>query len=1127
MIPKNKYLQALTLGAIMSAGLIAVNTLAPRIAMAQTSQGTLTGVVRDSSGAVIVGATVSAKNVGTGDIRTTKTSSLGAYRLDAVPPGQYVIHVEATGFEQFEAKNVTVQPSLLVSYDLVLKLGHVEQTVSVTESEVLLDKENGSLSSTISGEEMAKLPIFTLNPVEVLTTVPGVQLVANSGFSNGDNIQVSGARPRANNFMIDGEEVNDATLGGQAVQPDIPDMYSDIVVYTHNPPAEFGRASGGVVNLITKGGTNTLHGSGWELYSGSGLNSVDAQTRQLPKDRGNKARSDEHQYGFTAGGPIIRNKLFAFGAAQWSRTYGMEQASELDLPNAAGVAVLKSLAAGSGTTATNAALLLQYLSNATYLDNFSDFGSVTTVGLGAACPTGNVACAAGLGIDLYRRPSVAEQSPDTQWTYRIDYTPTAKDTFTARYLHDRSSLTPDFFTNGAALPGFDTYQGGPSELGQGTWTHIFSPHFLNEFRVAETRLHFYFAPTAETLANPAYADPNLNFTDLSSLGFDQNFPQGRGQDMYQFQDTITWTHGRQSLRIGADIGRRLEKDLVSQNAKGALNFAAKGSGDSSEGNFLLNQLGPSGSATKTYGPTRMDPHSWRSGIFAQDDIKMSPDLTVNLGVRYDYYTNPENVLAYPGIDPNDPNAPINSVFKVATDAKNIAPRIGFAYTPHADNRLSDGKTVVRGGFGIFYDSDFTNIALNEAQNSPNAVAGTLTATKTAAPNGLPNATSLIGSIPDVLNGQSTVLSVVKNLTSPYTVEWNLGVERELPWQIGLSATYVGSRGVKLYANQQYNYFSIDTGERLDPTRGAINARGNFGDSDYNGIEVGVKRNFSRGLAITGAYVYSKALDDVSEVFTVDSNTTSYGSDLTPGGKGHDWGNSTYDHRQYLAITYVWTPIGLHSNAKGIDTLLSAATRHWTVSGASRFQTGAYATVNLTGLDANGDGNNANDRPVLSNKSAAFSSVGIDGGYLCGDPACDESATPGVYYDLAANNASGALTVVTPSSVHWLVAPYGPTNFAKTIGRDSYLTPGSLFNDIALEKDVPTSLLHLDRGQFVLRAEVENLANHNNVNLPWGGISNNLNLLNVGYSEFLNYSQARDSSDAAANRNIRFWLKYTF
>jgi hypothetical protein len=627
MIPKNKHLRALTLGAMMSAGLIAV-TLAPRVAVAQTSQGTLTGVVRDSSGAVIVGATVSATNVGAGEIRRTKTSSLGAYRLDAVPPGQYLLHVEAPGFEQFEAKNVVVQPSLLVSYDLVLKLGHVDQTVSVTESEVLLDKENGSLSSTISGEEMAKLPIFTLNPVEVLTTVPGVQVVANSGMSNGDNIQVSGARPRANNFMIDGEEVNDATLAGQAVQPDIPDMYSDIVVYTHNPPAEFGRASGGVVNLITKGGSNTFHGTGWELYSGSGLNSNDAQTRQItPSDRGNKARFDQHQYGFTAGGPIIKNKLFAFGAAQWSRYYGMEQASEIQLPNADGVALLQSLAAGSGTTATNAALLLQYLSNATYLTSFIDHSlpgkPFADVSLGAACPPSNAACAAGLGIDLYQRPNTAEQSPDTQWTYRVDYTPTAKDTFTARYLHDRSSLTPDFFTNGSALPGFDTYQGGPSELGQGTWTHIFSPHFLNEFRVAETRLHFYFAPTAETLANPAYADPTLNFTDLSSLGFNQNFPQGRGQDMYQFQDTITWTHGRQSLRIGADIGRRLEKDLVSQNAKGSLTFAAKGSGDSSEGNFLLNQLGPSGEAQKTYGPTRMDPHSWRSGVFAQDDITRS------------------------------------------------------------------------------------------------------------------------------------------------------------------------------------------------------------------------------------------------------------------------------------------------------------------------------------------------------------------------------------------------------------------------------------------------------------------------------------------------------------------------
>lgn len=1086
-------------------GVAAILPISP-YCVAQTSLGTLTGVVRDASGAVIPGAKISLSSVQTGEVRTLATDSLGAYRVDGLKPGAYTLHVEMTGFEQIDARNINVAASTTVSFDPVMTLGHVDQTVEVSaDTQVLLDKENGSLAGSIGSESLEKLPIFSLNPIEVLTTVPGVQIVSNSNFSNGTSIQVSGARPRANNFMIDGEEINDAGIGGQAVQPQIPDMYADTVVYTHNAPAEFGRASGGVVNLITKGGTKTFHGSAWELYSGSGLNAVDGQTRQIaPKDPGNKARYDQHQFGFTVGGPIFRDKLFGFGAAQWSRYYGQEQASQVALPNAQGVAELKALAAGTGTTATNAQLMLAYLSNASYLNSYLDFGAYKNPSLGAACQSSNPGCT--LGVDLFRRPNVAESSPDTQWTYRVDYTPRAADTFTVRYLHDRASLTPDFFNNGTALPGFDTYQGGPSELGQGTWNHIFTANLLNEFRASETRLSYYFAPLSGTVSNPLYTAPTMSFSDINALGFNQNFPQGRSEDQYQFQDTISWTHGRQTVRAGADIGRRIEEDVVSLNAHGTLAFAKGGSGTSSEGNFLLNQLGPSGAATRTFGNTRVDPHSWRSGAFAQDDVKINPDLTLNLGVRYDYFTSPENALPYPAIDPNNPYAPINNVYKVAPDHTNFAPRVGFAYTPHV-GPFTNGNTVVRGGFGIFYDSDFSNIMVNEAQSAPNAVAGTLTSTKG---NGLANATSLISQIPNKLNPLSSVTSVTNNLVSPYTMEYNLGIEHQLPMGIGLSATYVGSRGEKLYANQQYNYFDFNTGSRLNTTRGAVNARGNFATSDYNGLEVGVKRNFTHGVAIYGSYVYSKALDNGSEIFTTASDTTSYSADLAPGGRKYDWGNSAYDHRQYAAVTYVWTPAGFRADNKGMDTLLSVVSRHWTISGASRFQSGAYSTVNYSGLDSNGDGSAANDRPIVGNPSAAMNTVGIDGIYL-GKP-----AVAGTYYDLAANNATGAFNTVSPNSVRWLV-PYGPQYLTQEIGRNSFLNPGEMYNDLALEKAVPTSWLHLDRGQFILRAEAQNIANHNNVGLV------DVNLLDVGTPSFQNTQQARESN----NRAVRFWAKFVF
>jgi hypothetical protein len=221
---------------------------------------------------------------------------------------------------------------------------------------------------------------------------------------------------------------------------------------------------------------------------------------------------------------------------------------------------------------------------------------------------------------------------------------------------------------------------------------------------------------------------------------------------------------------------------------------------------------------------------------------------------------------------------------------------------------------------------------------------------------------------------------------------------------------------------------------------------------------------------------------------------------------------------------VWTPEGLHSNSKNLDLVMSGLTRHWTISGTSRFQSGAYSTVNVSGLDLNGDGSTANDRPLLSNPSAPMDSAGLDGwysGFLCGNP----NGTPcpgtsiGSYYDVAINNTPPDYAVVPISSlnaVHWLI-PHEANYAASAIGRNSFLNPGSLYNDIALEKAIPTSLMHLDRGQFIFRAEVQNLANHNNVGLLL------VNLQYVGTQDFLNIPNAREAN----NRALRFWAKFTF
>lgn len=1084
-------------------------------AIAQTSKGIVAGVVRDQTQAAISNATVTVTSQDTGETRTVVTQANGAYRVDAINPGRYSVHVQATGFSTFDTKDFLVQPSVVTSYDPVLHVGEVSQTLEVQANSNGINTEDGHLSGTIQAMELAKTPIFTLNPIELVSTLAGVQVInatqvssspSPGVYGNGVSIEVNGARPRSNNFMLDGQDINDVGIGGQAFQPQIPDLYQSITALVNNAPAEYGRSGGAVVNLITKSGTNTIHGSVFDRYTGSGLNALDGVTRQqkgpgLPSP--NKARFNTHDIGFTLGLPIFKNKLFAFGAGDWHRYYGGQQPGTVELLDQAGYNTLTSIGGAQ------VAQLQQYLNNGTYLKQYVEVNptSPAVSNLAVTNPAGAGACASGCTVTthLYQRPALPLSNPDTQWMYRIDYAPWQNDTFTVRYLHDRVFYGPYLGLNISGLPGFDVNDSGPSELAQGTWTHVLSPSLVSEFRVGETRIAFTFAGTPETIANPAAKLPTIalagsGFSGVhSALGVSQNIPQGRKQSLYQFQETLSWIHGRHSLRIGADIGREVDTDTIAQNALGTLNYNAGGGGSSLD-NYLHNRLGTSGSATKSFGPTRIDPRNWQTAYFVQDDWKVTPNLTLNMGLRYDYVSPPENSLPYPAIDAANVFGPITAVVKVKPDTNNFGPRFGFAFNPHS-GLFSDGKTVFHGGIGIFYDTDFSNIAVNSAQTSPNAPSGTLQSTATG---GLPNASSLLATISPTLTPKSSVsLGVLNNLVNPLTYQWNAGFERELPAQMRLAVNYVGARGEKLYTNQQFNYFV--NGARVNPSRGVVSARTNGADSSYNSAQVEVSHNFSRGLLVRGTYTFGKDLDNGSDVFTTLSSPTSYQANLDPnGGHRQDWGPSVWDRRHFFSVTYVWSPGGFHSNNGAMDLLLSAFTRHIVISGVTQLQSGSHSSFNTNGLDTNGDGSSANDRPLIGNPKLPVDTAGFDGSYL------GAGFTPGVYYDAVTN------APVTASQVHWLV-PHGSQYLPYEVGRNSFENPGYASWNVAAEKDIPAAWLHFDRGSLNLRVEAMDVGNHNNVNVL------DTNLLDIGSSAYLNKQQGRLND----GRQLTLWAKFAF
>lgn len=1086
-------------------------------------------MARDTTGAVLPNAKVTIRNEETGEQRIGQTKGDGTYRIDGVPPGRYTVTVEEPGFETKQAKGVVISPSVVSSYDASLPVGKATETIEVSAISNAINTENGQLTGIISSNDIARMPIFSLNPIELATTVPGVQVIVQPSSGAGAQGQVfaaNGARPRANNFLIDGQEINDVAITGQGFQPDIPGMYSNVAIITNSASAEFGRAGGAITNLVTARGTNVLHGSAFERYTGSGLNALTANQRhqKSPTYTPTKTRYDRHTFGFTGGGPIIKDKLFVFGGGQWQRYYGQTLEGLQDLPDADGVAQLQKIQAQTGSTqAQQAALFANYLSNYSYLNTFQDTSRTTgtispVTGKGVnetlyvvapGCPTNGCPVTTG----LFQRPSVPQKNTDTQWGVRVDYTPSLNDTVSVRFIHDRSYLDPDFGNN-ASLPGFDSLQGGFSELAQVAETHVFGPRFLNEFRVSQTRLNFLFNFEPATIANPLASQPTLAFAGngLPNLGPNQNLPQGRGEDLYQIQDTVGMHLGRQTIRTGADIGRQIEQEYVSQNALGQLTYGAGGTfGGNSLGEFINNYIGGSGSVTKTYGSTRVDPHNWRTSAFFQDDIKVTPDLTLNLGIRYDYFSNPENNVAYPAIHAATAlTDPINAVYKIPSDKRNFSPRVGFAYVPHS-GFFADGKTAIHGGFGIYYDSDFSNIVVNEVQSSPNAIAYSQTYT---GGDGAANSNTLLAQATPVLSPLSSVTTVVDDMQNPYTIQYNLGIERELFWNLKLATNYVGDHGVKLFANRQYNYFTPTNGTgataRLNPNRGVINARGNFAASEYNSLQAELSRAFSRGLTFRFSYTYSKDLDNASEVFNTFNSPTSYQADLSATGLAQDWGNSAWDHRNNVTFSYVWSPKGLSSSNTLMNVALGALTRHWTISGVERFQSGPYSTLNVNGYDTNGDGSTANDRPIISNPNAPLQSAGIDSSFFKG-------GTQGVYYDVYTLRTAGTAKVIDPTTLHFLVQR-GQNYLRQEVGRDTFLNPGYQMHDIAVEKGFGLSALKFDRGTLNLRCEANNIGNHNNVN-PLG-----IDVAQIGSSSQFNTVISRSGS---SGRSLVLWARLLF
>jgi hypothetical protein len=1080
-------------------------------AYAQSSNGTIVGTVLDASGAAIPKAKVTGTSKELGLQRVAETDAAGAYRLENLPPGTYSVKVEASGFSAYAVDGITVKASFESTANAKLDVGSISNTLTVEASAGQeLQTESGDLGAQISNQEVQDLPILNLNPISLVLTQPGVQDGNGFSFSNGMGFSVDGARPRANNFLIDGQDNNDNSINGQAFQTTNLGAIQEVTILTNSYSAEYGRGGGSVTNEITKGGTNQYHGQAWWLNRNNSFAAVSPQ--DALGGITTNPRDNENTFGFSFGGPIKKDKLFFFGTAQWDRDYASAaaDAAPITIPTAAGIATLQSLLPNP-----NVQLLINSLGGLV-----APVSNGKPIALGIDPTTG--VDRGSLDVGSFVRSQGDVVGLNREWEIRVDFNPTPADSLRGSYRRSDNSLFPDFFNFPTNLPAFDTQQGGPAQAFTGQWSHTFSPRALNEARFSYSNIDFSFSPTAATLANPLANTPGISLADtgLPGLGIPTGIPQFRGHRSYQFQDAITLVMGRHSLKFGADVDYLQVDDGIPFNSRGTISYEPNNASGTTPaytalGNFIDNFSGTSGAVSINFGNPEVQPFVAEYFPYVQDTWHVKSNFTVDLGLRYEYWGTVGNILPYPSLNTQQFTFGLaNIVFpnsfatKQQGDKNNFAPRVGFAYTPRFWRRfLGDGKTVIRAGGGMFYDGIFTNILDNTGSTTPNVTGGTITATSAnSGTRGLADPAGLLGSLTPFDNPQATIDTMASHILNPLTFQWNLDIQRELPGGFILTTAYVGSRQEHLFNNQDFNGVDPNTGLRLNPNIGEVVVRDNSGDAHYNSGQVSVDRKFSHGLLLRGAYTYSKLIDDTSEVFTT-TGGSSFSQNLED--QKADYGPSAYDRRHRFVATYILDLPYPHDESNWGMKTLSYVTRGWQWSGDATFQSGSPETI-FDGFDANGDGHSGNDRPNLGNPNAPMTSVGIDGTQF------GFTSTPGTIYPIQpCLNGTPACVPEPASTFRYIIQPAGANGFSAdgNLGRNTFYGPGQMFYDTAVQR----SFKFLERQSFTVRTEFFNAFNHPNL-FTNGGV-NSYDLLSPNFADI--------ASTISGNRQIKFWLKYSF
>jgi Carboxypeptidase regulatory-like domain/TonB dependent receptor len=1047
--------------------------LASATVAAQRLDGSLRGTVVDPAGAVVSGADVTTTNQVTDVKESTKATSTGEYVFPNLLVGMYTVEVVAPGFAKYVRKDVEVLPNQVIIADANLVIGAASTVVEVTTGAEAVQTTSAQLSNDFGARAVSDLPSPGLGggPLNLALLAPNTTTQGAGVLGEGGSI--GGARPRLNSFNIDGVDDNRVDVTGHTSEV-IPEAVSDFNLVTNMFSAELGHSAGGQFNIVTKSGTNAWHGSAWEFNNNRDFNAMD----NLEKDSGLTAprRVDRNRAGAEIGGPLIRDKLFIYGAYQFSGI-GLSAAAVQQLaPTPAGLAQLNSLAANDSVRS-----ILSQFPTAPVADAPSETVNGVSIPIGTFQPTA---------------PSYLNQH-DFNINGDLNL---ARHSVRGRFLYDRQrtpNVNPD-----TPQPQFTGTIGVDNRkiILTDAWT--VTDHMINDFRVSYSRFVLdYDVPTE--FAN----FPNAKVDVLGlNIGPEGNSPQSYIQNNYQVLNNISIVKGAHTFKFGPEYRRWIAPTNFLPRSRGEWDYADLQS--------LINDQIPIGfnGALRGAGTGLFNGNQTALYGFVQDDWKVTPRLTLNLGLRYEWTGNPADVK----------KQTLNSISTLpgvyefrepTTDTNNIMPRVGFALDP-----TGSGRWAVRGGFGVSFDvtpQNFPTLSLPpqlQTEQNPGITCGLPSPPAWCASGSgfLAGGGLRQVNVPPATQQEARLATqgIILDQVQPKVLTWTLGVQRELMKDTSLEVRYLGTRATQLLVQARSNtrsafaaglqplptFFNtgdvpaaITGGSRLsdfenfnpfihpefteiDPSGALVGGAlvttfPAIGSSIYHAGSVDLNRRFARGVMLRANYTYAHNIDD--------STNELFSSVVNPR-RPFDWqnlrldrGRSVLDIRHKFALSWLYELPNISTDSGLLKTLAHG----WQWNGTYLVQTGQPISI-LANADANANFDTAGDRAILN--PAGLDRIGTAVNYVCAG-AGGVTSIASIDTGCGGGSANVAGYIAQNPNAGYVQAELGAL---PTVGRNTFESPGVNIWNLGLFKNTKLT----ERATLQFRVDTFNTFNHRNFSL---------------------------------------------